>query len=151
MGLDEDAVDVVDVDGPIGGADGFEHRGEAEIAGLAQDAVAGTDDKVDGGLGEGVVAQADAVEFAMDVDEDLFGNAAFVEGGADGLDHRIGVLVEEGAFSNFCINWIGRYPVPLDANADFTRRGVLPTKAFHNFYRDFMEPFLDDILEKLNQ
>ena len=66
VGLHEDAVDVVDVDGLVGGADGLDQAADAEVAGLAQDAVGGADDQVDGGLREGVVAEADAVEFAQD-------------------------------------------------------------------------------------
>ena len=64
MGLHEDAVDVVDVDGFVGGANGLDHAADAEIAGLAQDAVGGADDEIDGGAGEGVVSESDAVEFA---------------------------------------------------------------------------------------
>ena len=50
VGLQEDAVDVVDVDGLVGGADGLDQAADAEVAGLAQDAVGGADDEVDGGL-----------------------------------------------------------------------------------------------------
>ena len=39
MGLQEDAVDVVDVDGLVGTADGLDHAANAEVASLAQDAV----------------------------------------------------------------------------------------------------------------
>ena len=39
VGLQEDAVDVVDVDGLGGGADGLDQAADAEVAGLAQDAV----------------------------------------------------------------------------------------------------------------
>jgi len=41
VGLQEDAVDVVDVDGPVGAADGFDQTADAEVAGQAQDAVGG--------------------------------------------------------------------------------------------------------------
>ena len=51
VGLHEDAVDVVDVDGLVGGADGLDQAADAEVAGLAQDAVGGADDEVDGGCG----------------------------------------------------------------------------------------------------
>jgi hypothetical protein len=64
VGLQEDAVDVFDVDGFVGSADGFDHAADAEVASLAQDAVDGADDEIDGGLREGMVAEADAVEFA---------------------------------------------------------------------------------------
>ena len=79
-------------------ADGLDQAADAEIAGLAQDAVGGADDQVDGGSGEGVVSQSDAVEFAQDevahgvgveaFGDDRVGDAAFdvlvdaeVEGG----------------------------------------------------------------------
>ena len=48
VGLHQDAVDVVDVDGLVGGADGLDQAADAEVAGLAQDAVGGADDEVDG-------------------------------------------------------------------------------------------------------
>jgi len=66
VGLQEDAVDVVDVDGLVGGADSLDHAADAEIAGLAQHAVGTADNQVDGGLSEGVVAELGAVEFAQD-------------------------------------------------------------------------------------
>jgi hypothetical protein len=66
VGLHEDAVDDVDIDGALGGADGFDEAADAEVAGLAEDAVGGTDDEVDGGWGEGVVAEPGVVEFAED-------------------------------------------------------------------------------------
>jgi hypothetical protein len=57
MGLQEDAVDVVEVDGFVGGADGFDHAADAEVAGLTQNAVGGADDEIDGRLRESVVAR----------------------------------------------------------------------------------------------
>src|SRR5262245_42420055 len=65
-GQQEDAVDVVDVNRFVGAADGLDHAADAEIAGLAQDAIGAADDEVDGGAGEGVVSESDAVEFAQD-------------------------------------------------------------------------------------
>src|SRR6516225_7425428 len=66
VGLQEDAVDVVDVNRFVGAADGLDHAADAEVAGLAQDAVGAADDEIDGGAGEGVVSESDAVEFAED-------------------------------------------------------------------------------------
>src|SRR5271168_1368049 len=66
MGLQEDAVDVVDVDGLAGTADGLDQAADTEVAGLAQDAVGRADDEIDGGAGEGVVPQSGAVELAQD-------------------------------------------------------------------------------------
>ena len=66
MWLHEDAVDVVDVDGLVGGAYGFDHAADAEVAGLAQDAVGGANDEFDGGLSERILAQPGAIEFSKD-------------------------------------------------------------------------------------
>jgi hypothetical protein len=55
------------------------------------------------------------------------------------------------AFSTFCINWIGRYPVPLDTNSDFMPRGQLPAVVFNHYYRDLMDPFLDGILARFSR
>lgn len=68
-----------------------------------------------------------------------------VLGPSDGAELR-----ELLAFSTFCINWIGRYPVPLDANSDFMPRDQLPAVVFNHYYRDLMDPFLDEVLAKLN-
>ena len=54
------------------------------------------------------------------------------------------------AFSTFCINWFGRYPVPLESTSDFLPRGKLPGVVFNHYYRDLMDPFLDSVLEKLD-
>ena len=63
MRLDQDAVDVVDVDGLFAGANGVEHAGEAQVAGFAQDAIGRANDQVERALRERVVPQAKAVEF----------------------------------------------------------------------------------------
>ena len=49
MRLEQDAIDVVDVDGLVGAADGLDHAADAEIAILAQDAIGGTNNEIDGG------------------------------------------------------------------------------------------------------
>src|SRR5438105_8783711 len=49
MGLHQDAVDVVDVDSSVLGADGFDQATHREVSGLAEDAVGGADDEVEGG------------------------------------------------------------------------------------------------------
>src|ERR1700735_4559486 len=92
MGLHEDAVDVVDVDGFVGRANGLDHAADAEVAGLAQDAVGGADDEVDGRSGEGVVAKSGAVEFTADeVAHDVRAKAF----GDDGVsDAALDILVD---------------------------------------------------------
>ena len=54
------------------------------------------------------------------------------------------------AFSMHCINWIGRYPVPLDTNSNFLPRGTIPAVAFNHYYQDLMDPFLDIVLTGLS-
>jgi len=64
----------------------------AGIAGLAQDAVGGADDEVDGRSGESVVAKSDAVEFAPDKVAQSVGAEAF---GDDGVsDTAFDVLID---------------------------------------------------------
>lgn len=54
-------------------------------------------------------------------------------------------------FSTFCINWFGRYPVPLDTmKSKFIPRGKLPGSAFYHCYRDLMDPFLDRVMATLD-
>ena len=73
-------------------ADGLDQAADAEIAGLAQDAVGGADDQVDGGLREGVVSESDAVEFAQDEVAHVVGVEPF---GDDGVgDAAFDVLVD---------------------------------------------------------
>ena len=66
MGLDEHLVDLFEVDGAGLVAHGFNEAGEAEVAGSAQEAFAGSDDQGQGVVGEGVVAQGGAVELGED-------------------------------------------------------------------------------------
>ncbi|OAI07800.1 hypothetical protein A1353_06335 [Methylomonas methanica] len=54
-------------------------------------------------------------------------------------------------FSTFCINWIGRYPVPLGTDSDFIPRGKLHAGLFNHYYRDLMDPFLDEVFEELDR
>jgi len=64
--LDEDAVDLLEVDGASFIANGFQERAEAEVAEFAEQSVGGADDEVDGLLGEGVVTEADAVQLVQE-------------------------------------------------------------------------------------
>jgi hypothetical protein len=98
MRLHEDTVDVVDVDGFVGGANGLDHAADAEVAGFAQNAVGGADDEIDGRLREGVVAEADAVEFAEDEVAHGVGAEAFGDDrvGDATLDVLVDAEVESG-------------------------------------------------------
>ena len=58
MGLDENAVDLLEIDGADLVAHGFEQAAQAEVAGAAQQALAGAHDQRERFRGEGVVAQA---------------------------------------------------------------------------------------------
>jgi hypothetical protein len=89
------------IDGGFGGAEGFDEAANAEVAGLAEDAVGGADDEVDGGWGEGVAAESGVVEFAEDE-----------------LAHGVGIdrLAQNVARSRELINyWVAKY---VDANSD---------------------------------
>ena len=119
--VDAEAVDRLHADGvvrhgvvvvfdPVGelAVEGFE-RGEVEV--LDEELIADAAEKafdfaLGGGVADGGMAQdaadagADEGDFlgAVDgavVDEELLGDAAFVEGGADGLDQGVDVFLEE--------------------------------------------------------
>jgi len=85
VGLQEDAVDVVDFDGSVRAADGLDHAADAELVGLTQVAVGGADDEVDGRSAEGVVRQSDAIEFAEDEVAQVVGMQAFGDDGVGEL------------------------------------------------------------------
>lgn len=53
------------------------------------------------------------------------------------------------AYMSHCIKWRGRYPIPLQAQADFVPRGKLHYKEFGHFFRDITDPFLDSLIERL--
>ena len=76
MGLNEDPVDLLEIDGADLIAHGLDQRTEAEIAGAAQQAFAGTNDERQRFGGEGVVAQAGAVELIQNELFDRFGSQA---------------------------------------------------------------------------
>lgn len=66
MGLDKHAVDLLEVHDASLVADRFDERTQAQVAGAAQESLAGTNDERQGFLGEGVVAQAGTVELFED-------------------------------------------------------------------------------------
>ena len=75
MGLDEDAVDLFEVHDAGLVADGFDERTQAQVAGAAQESFAGADDQGQRFRGEGVVAQAGAIQLAEDELFDGFGSS----------------------------------------------------------------------------
>ena len=66
MGLDEDAVDQIDIDCFFMGSDGFEHTAQTEVACPAQDAVGGPDDESERVPGKGVVTQTRLIKLIED-------------------------------------------------------------------------------------
>jgi hypothetical protein len=78
VGLLVDAVDVVGHS--VAAADRLDQAADAELAGLAQDAVGVANDEVDVGSAEGVVRQSDAIEFAEDEVGQIVGMQAFDDG-----------------------------------------------------------------------
>ena len=101
MGLNEDAVDLLEIDDADLVAHGFDERAQAQVAGAAQQALAGADDEGQGVRGEGVVAQAGAVQLGQDELLDGFGSQAgqddrvsdagadfLVDGQGQGLEQR---------------------------------------------------------------
>ena len=83
VGLNEDAVDLLEIDGADLVAHRFDQRAEAQIAGAPQQAFGGADEESQGLRAESVVAQAGAVELGQD--EGLRGL-----GSQAGQDDRIG-------------------------------------------------------------
>ena len=83
MGLNEDVVNLLEIDRAGLVAHGFDERRQTEVAGPAQQALGGADDEGQGVGGEGVVAQAGAVELGQD---EGFGGL----GSEAGQDDRIG-------------------------------------------------------------
>ena len=66
VGLNEDAVDLLEIDGADLVAHRFDQGAETEIAGAPQQAFGGADDEGQGLRAESVVAQAGAVELSQD-------------------------------------------------------------------------------------
>jgi hypothetical protein len=81
VGLDEDAVDGVDVDGAILCTQTFEQTRQAQIPCLPQYAFDRPDDEIDGGGGEGVVSKSCRVETAVDESLHIVGVEALHEDG----------------------------------------------------------------------
>jgi hypothetical protein len=80
VGLDEHVVDLLEIDDAGLVSHGLDEGAEAEVAGAAQEAFAGAGDEGHGFLGEGVVAQAGAVELLEDEHFDHLGAQARQEG-----------------------------------------------------------------------
>lgn len=74
------------------------------------------------------------------------------------LAQKTGILDEPGfrdmreilAYATDVITWRGRYPVPLANDSDFKPRSTVPAKGFGHYFRDWFDPFLDRILERID-
>jgi hypothetical protein len=73
VGLKQDAVDLLELDGLGAVAHGFEQRGEAEISGLAQASFGRTHDEAERVVGEGAVGECGLVELGPDESATLSG------------------------------------------------------------------------------
>ena len=76
VGLNEDTVDLFEVHDAGLVADGFDERAQTQVAGAAQETFAGTDDERQRFGGEGVVAQAGAIQLIQNELFDRFGSQA---------------------------------------------------------------------------
>jgi YD repeat-containing protein len=101
VGLDEHAVDLLDVNGAGLRAHGFDECGQAEVAGAAQEAFGSAHHEGEGVLREGVVSESGVVELLEDERLDGFRSQAwhhhgvgdaradlFVDRQAEGLQQR---------------------------------------------------------------
>jgi hypothetical protein len=105
MGLEQDAVDLLEFDAFGLVAHGFEQTGQTKVAGAAQEAVGGADDESESFLGKSVMSQADGVELGEDELVDLVGiEPGDNDGKGDtGLDVLVDAEVEigqEGGLAN---------------------------------------------------
>ena len=77
VGLEQDAVDLLEIDAFGLVAHGFEQTGQATVAGAAQEAIGGADDEGEGFLGKGVVGEDEAADLVgvESGDDDRKGNA----------------------------------------------------------------------------
>jgi len=81
VGLDEDAVDLLEVHDAGLVADSFDERTQTQIASAAQESFAGADDQGQGFRGEGVVAEAGTVELIQNKLFDGFRSQALKQRG----------------------------------------------------------------------
>ena len=98
VGLEQDAVDVGQLDGFGIVADGFQQRGDAQVARTTQEAVGGADEEIERLGGKGAMSQAAQVELGEDKIVDLFGVEARERNriGHAGLDFLVDGEVEGG-------------------------------------------------------
>jgi len=76
MGLNQNAVDLLEIHDAGLVADGFDERAQAKITGPAQESFTGTDDQCQRVGTEGVVSQSGAIELVEDKSFDGFGSQA---------------------------------------------------------------------------
>lgn len=81
VGLQQDAVDLLEVDGLGAVADGLHHGGEGEVSDASEDAFAGARDEVERLVGEGVMAESDFVELPEDEGDGVVGREPLQQDG----------------------------------------------------------------------
>ena len=91
VGLDKDAVDLLEVDGAGLIADGLDEGAHAEVARAAQEPVTGAHDESESIGGKRVVAESGAVELVEDECLDGFRSKARQEGGVGDAGKADGV------------------------------------------------------------
>jgi hypothetical protein len=77
VGLEEDGVDLLEVDGFGAVPDGFDHAANAEVFDGSEGAFGASCDEVGGGFGEGGVRETDAFELGVDVGGEVGGGECF--------------------------------------------------------------------------
>ena len=92
MGLNEDAVDLLEIHDAGLVTDGFDERAQTQVAGAAQETFAGTNDERQRFGGEGVMAEASAVELIQNERLDGFGGQTWQECRVS--DPRVDFLVD---------------------------------------------------------
>jgi hypothetical protein len=86
-------IDLIEVDDLFTVSDGFEHGRDAEVASAAQDAFGRADDEINSIIGEGIVAELNNVELAVD---EVFHIIRVYSGHLDGIgDTAFDVLVDD--------------------------------------------------------
>jgi hypothetical protein len=105
VGLQKYAVDLGEVDGFGVITNRFEQGGDAEVATASEQTFGGAEDQIEGLLGEGVVSQTHAVEFAQDVGLEFLGeqglhHVGVGDAGAEVVVDQQPELVEHGGLGD---------------------------------------------------
>ena len=94
VGLEQDGVDLLEIDGFGLVAHGFDHGSDAEVSDGSESAFGASGDEVDGFFGKGGVGQADALELGVDEVGEINGGEGFEFGGVGDAGFKIVVETE---------------------------------------------------------